>query len=120
MELAQWHHAKEREISCHDCIETKWMMSKTKPDCIKCGYILCLPENQEVMRLIFKYFAFMFSGFGTPNILAIEAILDREGLLEDHVLYDKLLIYMKQAIKTSNNDSRRPNKVYAKKGTIAR
>jgi hypothetical protein len=96
-----------------------WMMSKNKPDCIRCGYVLCHPNNAEVMNIIFKYFTFMFTGFGTPSIQAIETILNREGLYDDREIYEKILIYMKQAIKVQNEESKKPKTVYTKKGTIA-
>jgi len=80
------------------------MFSGKKPDCIKCGFVLILPENFEAMELITFYqnsFVNSMSGFNADAIISImelEKVEDKVGTLR------KILLYLSVYISKQSED----------------
>lgn len=68
-------------------------MSGKKPDCVRCGFIKVIPENFEVMDIVFNYGSFFFDGMGGVNLQNIKTIMDLEGKQDRMDLFSKVLTF---------------------------
>jgi hypothetical protein len=87
------------------------MFSGKKPDCVRCGFVLVLPANFEVMELITFYqnsFVNPMAGFNADSIISIielEGVEDKVGTLRKILLY--LSVYIsKQSEETDGKTNR--------------
>lgn len=80
------------------------MLSKKKPDCVKCGWVPVIPENFEVIELISKYANLMVDGMGAMSAQGIDKVLEWENLEYREDLIQKLIIYLTVSLKKRNED----------------
>ena len=85
-----------------------------KPDCKRCspnGYKTVIQENIEVMEIIMDYFPYFFEGMGSPSLSSILLVLKLEGHEDREDLFQKLLLYVKEATRTTEKGLKQKNKI---------
>lgn len=86
-------------------------MGKGKPDCNICpphGWRPIIPDNYDVMELIFKYNSLMYDGMGAINSQAIDKILEWEDIIGDEkkIFIQKILLYLVTASQTRHEEQK--------------
>ena len=97
--LAEFYYRKSKP-SCGDCIKLTEKKGK-KPDCIKCGWVELLPENFEAMELINRYANSYVDMNGNVDLKSVLATIEIENISDRYTTLQKVLLFMKTALKTS-------------------
>ncbi len=82
------------------------MFSGNKPDCIKCGYVIAMPENYEILDVLERYAHTMTDGDGSIKIESIEAILSKNKVETSESNIYKVVIYLSKALQKRQEDIR--------------
>ena len=70
------------------------MFSGNKPDCVKCGFVIVIPENYETVNLLDRYINFFLDGMGSINTLGIDKVLDWEEITDKIPYAYKIQYYL--------------------------
>jgi len=84
-------------------------MGKGKiPDCIKCGWNPIIPENYEVMEILFKYSNFMVDGMGGLNAQGIDKVLEWENISKEETqkIIQKITIYLTTSLQVQHEEQK--------------
>lgn len=79
-------------------------MSGTIPDCVACGFIEVIPENWEVVDILFQFQNTFIDGMGGINIGNIKYVIDLVGVEDEDIILRKILIYLSAALAKRNED----------------
>ncbi len=80
------------------------MFSGKKPDCVKCGYVIALPENYDVISVIDRYGHTLVDGNGAIKLLEIEYALQLCDIEPDEGTVYKIVIYLSIAISKQHEE----------------
>ena len=69
------------------------MFSGNKPDCVKCGFVIVIPENYEVVEIIDTYNSCFIDGMGGINPEGIDNVLEWTRTEKSETNIQKILIY---------------------------
>ena len=82
------------------------MLSGKKPDCIKCGWVIVIPENFKVIEIIDTYQSCFMDGMGGINPAGIDSVLEWEGVEKEPTFIQKILIYLLVSAKKQSEESK--------------
>ena len=94
---------KKRGLSYDDCIEFKRRQG-LKPDCEEYKLDL-LPENNIILYIVNTYIGILIDGMGGINVDGIKFVLDLEEVVDKPLITQKLITYLKSALKAQQGDS---------------
>ena len=79
-------------------------MSGEKPDCKKCGFVLVIPENYELMEIMNIYQNFFIDGMGGMSAVGISNVLDWENKQGNKALLQKIIMYISYILIRRSED----------------
>ena len=81
------------------------MFSGKPPDCVKCGFVIVIPENYEIVEIIDRYQNCFVDGMGGLNPTGIDKVLEWEDVERSVVNVQKILIYIIVSMKKQREES---------------
>jgi len=83
------------------------MSKDKKPDCVKCGWRPIIPDNFEVMEIIFNYANLFVDGMGGLSSIGIDKVLEWESVVDQKQkskMISKIILYMSAYMSAQRED----------------
>jgi len=71
------------------------------PPCGPCGFVTIIPENYEVVSVIYEYILVMIDGNGSIKLDGIKDALELSGVDVTPGNINKIMLYLTQMLKSS-------------------
>jgi len=93
------------------------MFSGIPPDCKKCGFEICLPENYEFMSIFERYSILLWNGMGGVDTASILLIVEQEDIEDFHIFLKKFTIFTSAGLNKQHEDSNNGTKNRTRMGS---
>ena len=80
------------------------MFSGEKPDCVKCGYVIALPGNYDVITVIDRYGHTLIDGDGAVKLSEIDYALKLCNIEASEGNVYKIVVYLSIAIAKQHEE----------------
>jgi len=76
-------------------------MFNKEPPCGPCGYVLAIPENYDILDVIYNFIPAMMDGNNAIKLDGIRDALELSGMRYTNTNVNKIMVYITYMLKSS-------------------
>jgi len=80
-------------------------MSGKTPDCVACGFVTVIPENYEIVTVLFDYMNYMVDGMKSLSLNGVCKTLEIAGLPVNDVNLKKITTFLVSFMLSKNKEA---------------